>query len=137
ELSHGHRARRDRAVAVAAQVGGDDAETVTEGGRLRRPHAAVEGVTVEEHHDGAVAGVVVGEVDGGHGPDGNAWRLPARRPGPRLPVPPSLSHRTDTSSGAGGAAVTRSGASSGGKWPVGSAPPPTSMAYSCQTLSGS
>jgi hypothetical protein len=76
ELSHGHRARRDRAVAVATQIRGDDAELVAQRGQLGCPHAAVEGVAVDEHHDRAVAGVVVCEVDGGHAPDGNARRPP-------------------------------------------------------------
>src|SRR5262252_5071099 len=45
-------------------------------GQLGRPHAAVEGMAVDEHDDGAIASVVVREVDGRHGPDGNVRQLP-------------------------------------------------------------
>ncbi len=85
ELRHRHRARRDRAVPVATEVGGDDAEAVTEGGQLGRPHAAVEGVTVDEHDDVTVARVVVSELDGVHGPMVTGG--PARHPGSTLTRP--------------------------------------------------
>ncbi len=79
ELRHRYRARRDRAVPVATQVGGDDTESVTKGGQLGRPHAAIEGMTVDEHHDRTVADVIVSEVDGIHGPMVTARRRGGRR----------------------------------------------------------
>jgi len=53
---------------LSAQVGGDDAEAVAEGGHLGRPHATIEGMTVDEHGDGTVADIIVGKVDGIHAP---------------------------------------------------------------------
>ena len=77
QLRHGDGSGGDRAVPVAAQVGDDDPEAVTERRELRCPHGPVEGVAVQEHDHRAGSGIVIGEI---HGPDRSQVRQPL---GPR------------------------------------------------------